>query len=161
VQQISKRSCSASSEELEVEECLPEEPDSRGLDSEHPFYRHALVIIPRIDSGDEELQILIAAVTRVIYVISKPLHGRNKIVMLALYPPRQAERINLMTTRRAGTYFQENKRDYKSEIHCADFKTTWLFSRKLKTQTHHAIFVIPWLFSRELDFLVGAPKFSE
>jgi hypothetical protein len=41
-QQISKRSCSSSSEEVEVEECLPEEPDSEGLDSggldfEHPF----------------------------------------------------------------------------------------------------------------------------
>ena len=33
VQKISKRSFSASSEELEVEECLPEEPDSEGLDS--------------------------------------------------------------------------------------------------------------------------------
>jgi hypothetical protein len=34
MQQISKRSCSSSSEEVEVEECLLEEPYSEGIDSE-------------------------------------------------------------------------------------------------------------------------------
>jgi len=63
MQQISKRSCSSSSEEVEVEECLLEEPysegidseglDSEGLDSEHPFNRDAKAIIPRINSGNE------------------------------------------------------------------------------------------------------------
>jgi hypothetical protein len=53
VQQISKRSCSSSSEEVEVEECLPEEPDSDGLDSggldtDHSFCQEARAIIPRI-----------------------------------------------------------------------------------------------------------------
>jgi hypothetical protein len=53
VQQTSKRSCSSSSEEVEVEECLPEEPDSDGLDSggldtDHSFCQEARAIIPRI-----------------------------------------------------------------------------------------------------------------
>jgi hypothetical protein len=78
VQKISKRSCSASSEVLEVEESLPEGLDSRGLDSEHPFYRDALVIIPRIDSGDEELQNLAAATTSIVCVNFKPLQAEEK-----------------------------------------------------------------------------------
>jgi hypothetical protein len=62
-QQISKRSCSSSSEEAEVDDCLPEEPDSEGhdsggLNSEHPFHRDARDIIPRNISGDEEFQII-------------------------------------------------------------------------------------------------------
>jgi len=75
---------------------LPEKPDSEGLgygglDSEHVFSLDARAIIPLINSGEEEFQILTKATTRVVFVTSPPSPGRNRIVLLALYPPRQAD----------------------------------------------------------------------
>ena len=77
LQQISKRSNSLSSEEVEVEERLLEERyseglDSEELDSEHQFNRDARAIIPRINSGDEEIQISTKATRRVVFVTSPP-----------------------------------------------------------------------------------------